>query len=148
MKRVGEFRKLLGVTANVTLKELKTIYRNEMKATHPDKFVDDAEGLQQAEVKSKTVIEAYHFLTSIHPETHESNKEEYMDTISNYGMSDFYFKKRVLYVQYENGMNYEYLGVDESIYVKMINSDSPSRFAKRHIYGKHLFRKVSNGTEA
>lgn len=148
MKRVGEFRKLLGVTANVTLKELKTIYRNEMKATHPDKFVDDAEGLKQAEIKSKTVIEAYHFLTSIHPETHEANKEEFAETISNYGITDLYFKKRVLYLGYENGVNYEYLGVDESTYVKMINSDSISRFAKRHIYGRYLFRKASNATEA
>lgn len=148
MKRVGEFRKLLGVTANVTLKELKTIYRNEMKATHPDKFVDDVEGLKQAEIKSKTVIEAYHFLTSIHPETHEANKEEFAEIINNYGITDLHFKKRVLYLGYENGVNYEYFGVDESTYVKMINSDSISRFAKRHIYGKYLFRKASNATEA
>jgi hypothetical protein len=43
MKRVVEYRKLLEVDKNVTLKELKTIYRNSMKDAHPDKFVNDPE---------------------------------------------------------------------------------------------------------
>ncbi len=147
MKRVGEYRKLLGVTANVTLKELKLVYRNQIKATHPDKFVDDEEGRILAEENSKVVIEAYHFLTSISPETHEANSEEFMNTITSSGIKDFYFEKRVLYINHENGINYEYLGVPQSTFVKMINSDSVSRFAKRHIYGKFLFRKSSNATD-
>ncbi|HEU4496440.1 MAG TPA: J domain-containing protein, partial [Flavobacterium sp.] len=61
MKRVVEHRKLLGVDKTVTLKELKTIYRNVMKDSHPDKFVNDEAGRQEAEEKSKSVIEAYHF---------------------------------------------------------------------------------------
>ena len=44
MKRVVDYRKLLNVDKNVTLKELKTIYRNTMKDNHPDKFVNDEEG--------------------------------------------------------------------------------------------------------
>ena len=44
MKRIVEYRKLLEVDKNVTLKELKTIYRNSMKDSHPDKFVNDEEG--------------------------------------------------------------------------------------------------------
>ncbi|MGE4347796.1 MAG: KTSC domain-containing protein [Flavobacteriaceae bacterium] len=147
MKRVGEYRKLLGVTANVTLKELKLVYRNQIKATHPDKFVDDEEGRILAEENSKVVIEAYHFLTSISPETHEANSEEFMNTITSSGIKDFYFEKRVLYINHENGINYEYLGVPQSTFVKMINSDSVSLFANRHIYGKFLFRKSSNATD-
>ena len=45
MKRVIEYRKLLEVDKNVTLKELKTIYRNCMKDNHPDKFVNDEAGM-------------------------------------------------------------------------------------------------------
>jgi len=48
MKRVVEYRKLLGVDKNVTLKELKTIYRNNMKDNHPDKFVNDEAGMLAA----------------------------------------------------------------------------------------------------
>lgn|SRR5690606_14558130 len=146
MKRVGEYRKLLGVTANVTLKELKLVYRNQIKATHPDKFVDDEEGRQLAEENSKEIITAYHFLTSINPETQEANKNEFMDTVNNSGIVDFYFEKRVLYINHENGISYEYLGVPQATFVKMVNSDSIGRFAKRHIYGKFLFRKSSNAT--
>ena len=147
MKRVGEFRKLLGVTADVTLKELKNIYRNQMKATHPDKFVDDPQGLQQAEENSKVIIEAYHFLTSIHPDTHLANQEEYTHTTQQVAIQDYYFEKRVLFIQHANGIQYEYLGVPQPTFVKMINSDSPIRFAKRHIYGKFLFRKSSNAND-
>lgn len=147
MKRVGEYRKLLAVTPDVTLKELKTIYRNIMKTTHPDKFINDEEGRLEAEEKSKTVIEAYHFLSSIHPETHEQNKEEYNETITVSGIKDFYFEKRVLYINHNNGIVYEYFGVPQATYIKMVNSDSVSRFAKRQIYGKFIFRKASNAHE-
>ena len=44
MKKIGEHRTLLGVDKNVTLRELKTIYRNVMKDTHPDKFINDEAG--------------------------------------------------------------------------------------------------------
>ena len=147
MKRVGEYRKLLGVTADVTLAELKLIYRNQMKLTHPDKFVNDEEGRIKAEEDSKIVIEAYHFLTSINPETHEANKEEFLETTTNSGIKDLYFEKRVLYIQHENGINYEFLGVDKTVYVKMVNSDSIGRFAKRHIYGNYIYRKSSKAIQ-
>lgn len=79
MKRIGEHRKLLGVDKTATLKDLKTIYRNTMKDAHPDKFVNDEAGKLEAEEKSKSVIEAYHFLVSINPETQEKYKEEYTE---------------------------------------------------------------------
>lgn len=141
MKRVGEHRKLLGVDKNVTLKELKTIYRNTMKDSHPDKFANDEAGKLEAEEKSKSVIEAYHFLVSINEETQEKYKEEYTDTIAKSNIQDFYLEKAVLKIQHLNGMMYEYIGVPRNTYIKMVNSDSPSRFARRHIYGNFIYRK-------
>jgi len=143
MKRIGEHRKLLGVDKTATLKDLKTIYRNTMKDTHPDKFVNDEAGKLEAEDKSKSVIEAYHFLVSIHEETQEKYKEEYTDTITTSIITDFYLEKSILKVQHLNGKMFEYIGVPRNIYIKMVNSDSPSRFARRHIYGNFIYRKSS-----
>ena len=147
MKRVGEHRKLLGVDKTVTLKELKTIYRNTMKDSHPDKFVNDEEGKLAAEEKSKSVIEAYHFLVSIHEETQEKYKEEYTETITTSIIQDFYFEKQILKVQHFNGKMYEYIGVPRNTYIKMVNSNSPSRFARRHIYGSFIYRKAGEAME-
>ena len=141
MKKLGEYRKLLEVDKDVTLKDLKTIYRNVMKETHPDKFINDEAGKEEAELKSKSVIEAYHFLVSIHEETQEKYKEEYTDTISNSIITDFYLEKSILKVQHLNGKMFEYIGVPKNTYIKMVNSDSPSRFARRHIYGNFIYRK-------
>ncbi|WP_449397914.1 KTSC domain-containing protein [Chryseobacterium wanjuense] len=141
MKKLGEYRKLLEVDKNVTLKELKTIYRNTMKDTHPDKFINDEAGKLEAEEKSKSVIEAYHFLVSINPETQEKFKEEYTETITKSNIQDFYLEKSVLTVQHLNGNIYEYIGVPRNTYIKMVNADSPSRFARRHIYGSFVYRK-------
>ncbi|NML57449.1 KTSC domain-containing protein [Chryseobacterium cheonjiense] len=142
MKKLGEYRKLLEVDKNVTLKELKTIYRNTMKDTHPDKFINDEAGKLEAEEKSKSVIEAYHFLVSINPETQEKYKEEYTETTTTSNIQDFYLEKSILTIQHLNGNIYEYLGVPRNTYIKMVNADSPSRFARRHIYGSFVFRKA------
>ncbi|SHF26687.1 KTSC domain-containing protein [Chryseobacterium takakiae] len=142
MKKLGEYRKLLEVDKNVTLKELKTIYRNTMKDTHPDKFINDEVGKLEAEEKSKSVIEAYHFLVSINPETQEKYKEEYTETTTTSNIQDFYLEKSILTIQHLNGNIYEYLGVPRNTYIKMVNADSPSRFARRHIYGSFVYRKA------
>ncbi|WP_288243773.1 KTSC domain-containing protein [uncultured Chryseobacterium sp.] len=142
MKKLGEYRKLLEVEKNVTLKELKTIYRNTMKDTHPDKFINDEAGKLEAEEKSKSVIEAYHFLVSINPETQEKYKEEYTETTTTSNIQDFYLEKSILTIQHLNGNIYEYLGVPRNTYIKMVNADSPSRFARRHIYGSFVYRKA------
>ncbi|MDR6157197.1 hypothetical protein QF023_000713 [Chryseobacterium sp. SLBN-27] len=142
MKKLGEYRKLLEVDKNVTLKELKTIYRNTMKDTHPDKFINDEAGKLEAEEKSKSVIEAYHFLVSINPETQEKYKEEYTETTTTSNIQDFYLEKSILTIQHLNGNIYEYLGVSRNTYIKMVNADSPSRFARRHIYGSFVYRKT------
>ena len=50
-----------------------------MKTHHPDRFQDEGER-HKAEEISKHVIDAYHFLVSIHPETHATNKEDFERT--------------------------------------------------------------------
>ena len=147
MKRVVEHRKLLGVDKTATLKELKTIYRNTMKDAHPDKFVNDEEGKLAAEEKSKAVIEAYHFLVSINPETHQKYSEEYLETTAKSNIHEFYFEKQILKIQHLNGKMYEYIGVPRNTYVKMVNAESPSRFARRHIYGSFIHRKSGEAME-
>ena len=142
MKRIGEHRKLLGVDKTATLKDLKTIYRNTMKDAHPDKFVNDEEGKLLAEETSKSVIEAYHFLVSINPETQEKYKEEYTETTSKSNIQDFEYEKQILKIQHLNGKMFEYIGVPRNTYIKMVNADSPSRFARRHIYGNFVYRKA------
>ncbi len=141
MKKIAEYRKLLEVDKTASLKDLKNIYRNVMKETHPDKFINDEAGKLEAEEKSKSVIEAYHFLVSINEETQEKYKEEYTETISNSIIADFYLEKSILKVQHLNGQMFEYIGVPRNTYIKMVNSDSPSRFARRHIYGNYVYRK-------
>jgi curved DNA-binding protein CbpA len=147
MKRVVEYRKLLEVDKNVTLKELKTIYRNAMKDSHPDKFVNDEAGKLAAEETSKNIISAYHFLVSISNETLEKNLPEYQDTINNFNILDFRLEKQTLLITHLNGVSYEYIGVPRNLYVKMVNAESPNRFAKRHIYGNFIYRKSGEGTE-
>ncbi len=142
MKKISEYRQLLNVTKTATLKELKTIYRDSMKDSHPDKFNNDEERLA-AEEKSKEIIGAYHFLVSIAPETLEKDKEAYTKTTSTSNIEDFHFENSVLYISFLDGHQYEYFGVPKAIYVKMVNAESPSRFARRHIYSQYIYRSAS-----
>ncbi|MXN92254.1 KTSC domain-containing protein [Flavobacterium sp. Sd200] len=142
MKKIVEYRKLLNVTKTATLKELKSIYRNSMKDFHPDTIADEAERLE-AEAKSTAFIEAYHFLVSIAPETAEKNKEEYNKTVATAGLADFYFDDSILHIHFTDGAKYEYFGVPKATYIKMVNADSPSRFARRNIHGVFTYRSAS-----
>ena len=146
-KKIIEYRTLLGVTKTATLKELKTIYRNCMKDMHPDAIQDDAERLI-AEEKSKEIIAAYHFLVSIAPETMEANKEEYTLTVSNSGISDFHYKGTTLEIIFLDSSSYEYFEVPKTTYQKFLNSDTKTRFARRHIYTSFVYRKASKAVEA
>lgn len=141
-KKIAEYRKLLNVDKTATLKELKTIYRNCMKEDHPD-TIADLEERKNAEERSKNIIEAYHFLVSIAPETQEKNKDIYLQTTSAINIQDFYMDNGVLYISFLDGSNYEYFGVPKNTYIKMVNAESPSRFARRHIYTNFLYRSAS-----
>ena len=147
MKKIVEYRKLLNVEKTVTLKELKTIYRNSMKESHPDKFQGDDAGLKAAEESSKSIIEAYHFLVSINPETIMAGLPEYKETTATTTITDYKYENIRLIVTFSNGSVYEYISVPRQIYVKMVNAESPGRFAKRHIFNAYPYRKVSNTQE-
>ena len=144
MKKIVEYRKLLNVEKTVTLKELKTIYRNAMKDSHPDKFQGDDAGLKLAEENSKNIIEAYHFLVSINAETIEQGLPEYQETIATATITDYKYENIRLIVNFSNGSIYEYISVPKATYIKMVNADSPGRFAKRHVFTAFPYRKVSN----
>jgi hypothetical protein len=113
-----------------------------MKEDHPDTIADPVERLA-AEERSKDIIEAYHFLVSIAPETREKVKAEYTATTTTSQISDFHMDKGVLYISFADGSKFEYFGVPRNTYVKMVNAESPGRFARRHIYNEFLYRSAT-----
>ncbi|EFK58033.1 chaperone protein DnaJ [Sphingobacterium spiritivorum] len=147
MKKIADYRRLLNVDKSADLKILKSTYRAIMKECHPDKFVNDEEGRIAAEIKSKEMIEAYHFLVSICPETLENQLPIYTATIANSGIADFDWKSQVLVITFHDGSQYEYFGVAKNDYIKFINADSPGRFARRHIFHSYPYRNVLKTSE-
>lgn len=147
MKKIVDYQKLLGVTKDTELIELKIIFRNFIKEWHPDKFQDETEKLF-AEEKSTTFLEAYHFLVSIAPETKALNQEVYTKTTTLSGITDYEYKSQTLKITFADGSVYEYFDVPKATYVKMLNADSLSRFAKRHIYQSFNYRNISKLTQA
>ncbi len=143
MKKIVDYRKLLGVQEAAELQELKTVYRSLMKTWHPDRFADSPESKTEAEEKSKTIIEAYHFLVSIAPETRNQSISEYTLTTTTSNILDFEYKSQVLTINFHDGSIYEYFDVPKAVYVKLINADSPGRFARRHIYNEYVYRSTS-----
>lgn len=143
MKKIVEYRKLLGVDKAAELQELKTVYRSLMKNWHPDKFTDNEDAKLEAEEKSKGIIEAYHFLVSIAPQTREQTLADYTLTTTTSNIADFEFKSQVLTINFLDGSIYEYFDVPKQVYVKLINADSPGRFARRHIYNNYVYRSTS-----
>lgn len=143
MKKIVEFRKLLEVNETASLLELKNSYRSMMKNWHPDKFQDNEASKLEAEEKSKAIIEAYHFLVSIAPETRSQTFAEYTLTTTTSAIADFEYKSQILKVSFMDGSEYEYFGVPKAVYVKLVNADSPGRFARRHIYNAYVYRSTS-----
>lgn len=141
MRKIVDYRKMLGVDKNAELGELKSVYRTLMKNWHPDKFTESAERKLEAEEKSKSIIEAYHFLVSIAPETRLQTLDDYNLTTS--GLADFEYHSQVLTVKFNDGNEYEYFDVPRAVYIKLINADSPGRFARRHIYNNYVYRSTS-----
>ena len=134
---------MLGVNEAADLQELKTVYRNLMKNWHPDKFVDSEEQKTDAEAKSKHIIEAYHFLVSIAPETRALTFAEYTLTTTASGVTDFEYKNETLQISFVDGSCYEYFGVPKALYVKLVNAPAFGRFARRHIYSSFPYRSAS-----
>lgn len=133
MKRIHEYRQLLGVTATTGLQELSKAYKSLMKANHPDRFPHDEEERLKAEETSKRIIEAYHFLVSIAPETRAQEEDEYA-RLTALPILDFRYEQRTLRITFGDGTEYEYFGVPYNTWQKFLNTDGNARFARRHIY--------------
>ena len=140
MKRINDYKKLFGVESEIELKALKKSYRNLVKEWHPDKFQDGDAMQEEAEIKSRKIIDGYHFLVSMAPETKALNLENYTETITNSSIADYIHKGMLLEITYTDGSAYEYFGVTKQVYIKMNNSPKLSRFAKRSIYTKFPYR--------
>lgn len=141
MKRISQYKKLFSIEKEIDLKVLKKSYRNLVKEWHPDKFQDGDAKQAEAEVQSRAIIDGYHFLVSIAPETKAANLEAYTETITNSGIADYMHKGLLLEITFLDGTTYEYFGVTKPIYQKMINSNKLNRFAKRAIYPNYTYRK-------
>jgi len=140
MKRINEYKKLFEVEGAINLKELKTTYRGLVKQWHPDKFQGEEEKEEAGEVSLK-IIDAYHFLVSISPETKASNLEEFTTTINQSQVADFQHKSMLLTVTFTDGSSYEFFGVNRKLYMKFANSRSLNNFGKRNIFNTYLYRK-------
>ena len=141
MKRINQYKKLFKVEGSINLKELKKTYRGLVKQWHPDKFQDEAEK-EEAGVQSLGIIDGYHFLVSISPETKEANLEEYGVTISQSQVADYQHKSMLLEITFTDGNTYEYFGVNHKLFNKFANSKSLNNFGKRNIFNSFLYRKI------
>jgi molecular chaperone HscB len=140
MKRINEYKKIFKVAGEIDLKELKTTYRSLVKEWHPDKFQDE-EKKHEAGIVSTKIIDAYHFLVSIAPETKEANLEEYASLTAESKIENFHHKSMLLEITFACGTTYEYFGVNQNLYTKFVNSGQRSNFAKRKLYNSFLYRK-------
>jgi curved DNA-binding protein CbpA len=147
MKRINEYKKLFNVEGPLDLKQLKTTYRTLVKEWHPDKFLEGDEKAKEAEEKSTKIIDGYHFLVSIAPETTAANLEEYTKTVTQSGIGDFHYKNLVLEISFLDGNTYEYFGVSKNVYTKFLSADNAYRFARRNILSSHLYRKSKKTLE-
>lgn len=148
MKRINQYKKLFKVEEELNLKQLKSTYRGLVKEWHPDKFQDGDDKAEEAELKSREIIDGYHFLVSISPETKASNLVEYTNTITTSAIDDFKHKGNLLEVSFIDGSTYEYFGVNKGLFTKLINADKQHRFAKRNIFNSFLYRKSKRTVEA
>ncbi|WP_445955292.1 KTSC domain-containing protein [Yeosuana sp.] len=141
MKRINEYKKLFKVEKEIDLKHIKTTYRNLVKEWYPDKFQKGDSKAIEAELISRQIIDGYHFLVSIAPETKAANLEAYNETI-NSPIMDWHHKGMVLELTFLNDNTYEFFGVNKGTFVKLCQSDKMTRFAKRNVFNTYIYRKI------
>jgi molecular chaperone HscB len=146
MRRINEYKKLYKVERAIDLKEIKSTYRSFVKEWHPDKFQDPQKKIE-AEENTIKIIDAYHFLVSIAPQTRENNLEEYTETITNSRVINYQHKSMLLEVNFADGNTYEYFDVNRKLFIKFINAKSINNFGKRHIFKSFLYRKAKRTVE-
>ena len=140
MKRIKQYKKLFEVEGYIDLKNLKKTYRSLVKKWHPDKFQNQEEK-DEADIMSTQIIDGYHFLVSIAPETKEANLEAYKKTITEFQVADWHHKSMLLEVTFTDGNKYEYFGVSKILFGKFINAKSMNNFGKRNIFNSFTYRK-------
>ena len=145
MKRINQYKKLFQIEDQIELGALKSTYRSLVKQWHPDKFQDDDPMKAEAELMGRQIVDGYHFLVSIAPETKEATLQEYQQTFMECGITDFKHKGLLLEITFSDGSTYEYFGVNANVFKKFLNSDKQVRFAKRFIYEAYLYRKSKKG---
>jgi len=145
MKRINQYKKLFQIEDQIELGALKSTYRSLVKQWHPDKLQDDDPMKEEAELMGRQIVDGYHFLVSIAPETIEANRPEYEQVIMECGIADYKHKGLLLEITFTNGDSYEYFGVNANVFKKFINADKQVRFAKRFIYDAYLYRKSKKG---
>ena len=145
MKRINEYKKLFKVEGTINLKELKTTYRGLVKEWHPDKFLDEEKKKEAGEVSIK-IIDGYHFLVSIAPDTKEANLDEYVSTTIHSQVADYHHKSMLLEVTFADGNTYEYFGVNRKLFIKFVNSKSLNNFGKRNIFNSFTYRKTKKAS--
>jgi DnaJ-class molecular chaperone len=143
MKKISEYRKTLGTTSVASLAELKSAYRSLVKEWHPDRHTPDSPEHAEAEQKSTAIIEAYHFLVSIAPETKAAGLAAYTATTNTAAVTKIEFEDKVLEIKFSDGSSYEYFGVPKDLYLKLIYAPVPTRFARRHIVHQYLYRQAT-----
>jgi len=148
MKRINEYKKLFLIEKEIDLTSLKSTYRKLVKQWHPDKFFEGDPLREEAAIMGQRVVDGYHFLVSIAPETKAATLVEYTTTIMECGIADFKHKGLLLEITFTDGSSYEYFGVNAALFQKFINSDKQIRFAKRFIYNQFLYRKSKKAVEA
>lgn len=141
MKRISEYKKLFNVEKDIDLKQLKSTYRNLVKEWHPDKFQAGDDNAIEAELMSRKIIDGYHFLVSIAPETKTANLDDYNETI-NSAIIDWQHNGLVLEITFLDGNTYEFFGVNKALYIKLCQADKLTRFAKRNIFNAYTYRKI------
>lgn len=140
MKRIKEYKKLFAIEGAIDLKDLKSSYRKLVKEWHPDKFQDEAKK-EEAETVSTQIIDGYHFLVSISPETKAANLDAYKTTITEFQVADWHHKSMLLEVTFTDGNKYEYFGVSKILFGKFVNAKSMNNFGKRNIFNSFTYRK-------
>ena len=143
MKKISEYRKILGTTSGASLAELKSAYRALVKEWHPDRQAPGSEAHAEAELKSTAIIEAYHFLVSIAPETKAAGLAAYTQTTNTAAVTKIEFENAVLEIKFSDGSSYEYFGVPKDLYLKLIYAPVPTRFARRHIVHQYQYRQAT-----
>lgn len=146
MKRISQYRKLFEIEGEINLKELKSKYRTLIKEWHPDKVRDEAKR-EEAEQFSLKIIDAYHFLVSIAPETTAAKLEEYQTTLKESKIADYDHKSMLMEITFTDGTTYEYFGVKPALFNKFNKAANQGNFARRNIFNSYVYRKAKKGTE-